>query len=304
MAIGDVTRVAPNRLPGWYYVDDGMYDIPHYGSVYLINDDRPTLVETGIGTTVERVLSLLDHVDVSPEEVAYICPTHVHLDHAGGAGILAERCPNATVAIHPRGEQHLVDPDRLVAGTKQAVGDQWEYYEAPTPISAGRIRSLADGDELDLGRVTLRAHEAPGHAHHQHVFHVPEADAVFTADAAGIYDDRRDELHPTTPPPEFDLEQALADIDTIEDLDPSLLLFSHFGPAERSDLLARYRSVLTSWVDTVRTTRSRAESEKETVERLVAEHAPVESYGRRKAEAETAMNARGVLSYLEEHGDS
>lgn len=298
MAPGDISRVDAPSLEGCWYVDTGMYDVSGYGSVYLLTADRPVLIETGIGTHSDRILSLLESADISPTELAYICPTHVHLDHAGGAGILAEACPNATVAIHERGARHLEDPSRLVAGTKAAVGEQWQYYTEPTPVPGDRIEPLADGDEIDLGSYTIRTIEVPGHAPHQHAFWVPEANAVFPGDALGIYNQPTGWLGPTTPPPDFDFEQCLDDIDRLEALGAEVALFSHFGPVFETDIYDRYATVLRTWVDAVRAARERADSDEAAVEALVDTHAPVDQFGREKALPETAMNARGVLGDL------
>jgi glyoxylase-like metal-dependent hydrolase (beta-lactamase superfamily II) len=299
MIRGDVTEVTAGECTDLYYVDTGMYDVDEYGAVYLLDAEEPALVDTGIGTHYERVLDLLAHAGVDPSEVAYVVPTHVHLDHAGGTGFLAAECENATVAVHPRGARHLVDPTRLWEGTKQAVGDQFEFYTEPEPVPEDRVQEVGDGDVLDLGDHELHAHDAPGHAPHQHVFHDPANDAVFTADAAGIYVPAIDEVRETTPPPQFDLEQALADVETIARLDPSVLLFSHFGPQPTDDLLARYEARLTDWVATVEAAQQELPDDDAVVEHFVQTTEMTAVWGERKAAAETAMNVRGVLAYLD-----
>ena len=299
MAIGDITAVDSTLVEDCWYVDTGMYATEAYGSVYLLDGERPTLVETGIGTHYERILAMLDSVGVDREDLAYIVPTHVHLDHAGGVGFLAEACPNATVNVHERGVRHLVDPTRLVAGTKAAVGDEWRHYVDPRPIDEERIEPLADGDEVDLGDRTLVAVETPGHASHHHSLHLPEADAVFTADAAGLYVQATGQVRPTTPPPEFDLEQTLDDLDRLEALDPGVLLYSHFGPASDPSLLSTYRQVVTDWVADVERIRAEAPDDETASERLVETHAPVDDWGPEKAIPETEMNVRGVFGYLD-----
>ena len=120
MAIGDVFQVTTGDCSDLSYVDVGLYDTPGYGSVYVLDAERPAIVDTGLGTNYELVLDALDDLDIAREAVAVIAPTHVHLDHAGGAGYLAEACPNAEVAIHEIGAPHLIDPSRLVEGTKRA----------------------------------------------------------------------------------------------------------------------------------------------------------------------------------------
>ena len=299
MGIGAISQVDPGLVEDCWYVDTGMYATKAYGSVYLLDGPRPTLVETGIGTNAELLLDMLDAVGVERADLAYIVPTHVHLDHAGGAGFLAKTCQNATVAIHERGVRHLVDPERLVAGTKAAVGDQWKHYVNPEPIEESRIRPLADGDELDLGDRQIIAIEAPGHAPHQHAFHLPSDAAIFTADAAGLFVQASGAVKPTTPPPDFDLEQNLSDLDRLAALEPSVLLYSHFGPCSDPSVLDRYREVLTAWVGEVEAVRKQAPDDEAAIKQLIEKHAPIDEWGADKATSETAMNARGVFHYLD-----
>ncbi|MFC6724778.1 MBL fold metallo-hydrolase, partial [Halobium palmae] len=148
MAIGDVEPVPDST--DVYYLDTGMYDTEAYGSVYIVDAERPAVVDTGIGTNRELLFDALDEVGVGREELELILPTHVHLDHAGGAGFLAAECPNATVLTHESGVPHLIDPSRLVAGTKAAVDDQWEFYVEPEPVPEDRVEGLEDGDAVDL----------------------------------------------------------------------------------------------------------------------------------------------------------
>ncbi|MCU4718416.1 MBL fold metallo-hydrolase [Halapricum hydrolyticum] len=297
MAIGDVSAVTTDE--NIHYVDTGMYDSAEYGSVYLIDDDRPALIDTGIGTNYERILDLLDAVGVDPGELSVIALTHVHLDHAGGAGFLAEACPNAGVYVHEIGAPHLADPARLWEGTKGAVGEQIVFYTEPKPIPEDRIESITDGDEIDLGTHTLRAHHAPGHAPHQVVFEVPESDAVFTGDAAGVYTPSIDRLHATSPPPQFDLEGALEDVEMIRALDPETLLYAHFGPAPADGRLDTYADRLESWVADVRDARERFEETDEIVDQLWNRADAPDVWDERKTRGELAMNVRGVLAYLD-----
>jgi len=295
MAIGDVYEA---NLEDLWYVDTGMYEVREYGSVYLLDDKRPALVDTGIGTNSERILTLLNRAGLDPEDLDAIAATHVHLDHAGGAGVLAQECPNATVYVHERGAPHLVDPSRLWAGTKQAVGDQIEFYAEPKPVPEERIETLTDGDVLDLGTHDLRVRHAPGHAPHQVVFHAPTLDAVFTADAAGIYTPSTDDLHVTSPPPQFDPGRALADVELLSELDPETLLYAHFGPAPTADRLSTYADLLDSWVEDVAAARENRDDEA-VVEQFQSAVETPDAWSERKARAEVAMNVRGVLRFLD-----
>ena len=297
MAIGDLVSVGD----GIHCLDTGMYETPAYGAVYVVEAERPAVVDTGIGAHPERVLDALASVGVAPGDLAVIVPTHVHLDHAGGAGALAEACPDATVAVHEIGAPHLVDPGRLVAGTRRAVGDEWAFYGEPTPVPADRVRRLVDGDVVDLGDRALEVHHAPGHAPHQVVLHDPDAATVFTADAAGIYVPSLDAVHPTTPPPDFDLEAAVADVEAIADLAPERLCFGHFGAAPTGDLLDEAARVLRDWVADVDAAREASpDADPAALARGMGGRdglAPV--WGERRARAHFDLNVAGALRYLE-----
>ncbi len=308
MAIGDVYPV--EGCTDLHYLDTGMYDTPEYGAVYVVDAERPALVDTGIGTNYERVLDAMATVGIAPEDLAVIAPTHVHLDHAGGTGFLAEACPNAEVVCHEVGAPHLADPDRLWAGTKAAVGDQIRFYTEPQPVPEERIREVSDGDRVDLGDHELVVHHAPGHAPHHCVFEDPANDAVFTADAAGIWVQSLSRVEPTTPPPNFDYEQCMDDIDTVADLEPSTLLFAHYGPVAGTESLDEYREVLTEWVEGIAEKRDELGDDEAVaapdaavvdhfVERALAREDLVDAWGVEKVRPETEMNVRGVLGYLD-----
>lgn len=299
MPIGDVYEVQTGSVTDIYYLDVGLYDIPEYGAIYIVDAERPALIDTGIGTRYQIVLDALETVGIGREDLELIAPTHVHLDHAGGTGFLTAECPNAEVVCYERGVRHLVDPSRLWAGTKRAVGEQIKYYTEPEPVPEERIRSVADGDVVDLGDHALKVHHAPGHAPHQAVFHDPAIDATFVADAAGIYVPAIDTVEPTTPPPNFDLERSLKDVDLLQALEPETLLYSHYGPAPAEHRLTEYARVLTNWAETVEEIHGQLADDEAIIDQLVAEAETAEVWGAEKARAETALNVRGVLRYLD-----
>jgi glyoxylase-like metal-dependent hydrolase (beta-lactamase superfamily II) len=305
MAIGDV-RAVPDS-DDVYYVDTGAYEVPEYGCVYLIDAAEPAVVDTGLGADRERVFAALDEVGIARDDLAHVLPTHVHLDHAGGAGYLADACPNATVRTHERGVRHLVDPARLVAGTKAAVGDQWQYYAEPEPVPEERVAGLTDGDVLDLGDRRLDVVAAPGHAPHQVLFHDDADDLLFTADAAGIRSPSTGDIYPTSPPPQFDLWGCLDDVATIRGRDPERLCFGHFGPVAYDPSLAdAYAETLVGWVNEVRRARETLGDDEAVVERFASapDLSAVEAYGERKASDEARLNANGALAYLDAAADA
>lgn len=289
-----------------YYYDTGMYDTDGYGAVYVYDTPEPAVVDTGIGANRDRLFDALSGVGIGREDLSLVLLTHAHLDHAGGAGFLVEACPNARVHVHDRAVRHLVDPGRLVEGTKAAVGDQWRYYADPEPVPEDRISGIADGDSLDLGDRSLTAVEAPGHAPHQVVFHEPNDGVVFTGDAGGIYVPQVDTVRPTTPPPQFDFDQCLDDLSTIRDLDPDLLCFPHFGPRRYDDdVIEGAKRSYVEWIEAVREKRAEIGDDEAVVERFAetaaSDRGPYWTEERHRAEAR--LNTRGVLAYLDRVAD-
>ncbi len=302
MQPGDVARVDTGACTDIYYVETGMYDTTEYGTVYILDGPQPAIVDSGLGPNYEYVLDALETIGIEQTALTAILLTHVHLDHAGGAGFIAEQCPNATVYAHERGAPYLSDPEPLVAGTKNAVKDQWQYYVDPVPIPETRITAVTDGDTIDLGSRRLQAHHAPGHALHQVVYESPTDDAVFVGDAAGIYIPTYDRVQVTSPPATFNREAVLEDAAMIAELDPETLLYPHFGPAPKGDRLDRYQQAMTEWVDTVAQRRAQTHDDTETLAAYFAARVDqelIDIWGEHKAREEIKLNVRGVCQYLE-----
>ncbi len=297
MGIGDVHAV--EGITDCYYVDTGMFSEPEFGSVYIYDTDTPTIIDTGLGTNYENILDGLEELGIEPSELESILLTHIHLDHAGGAGFLVEET-DTDVYVHTSGKQFIVDPSSLWEGTKQAVGDQLEFYLEPKPIPEDRIKTVEDGDTIDLGAKTLAVHHAPGHAFHQVMFHDSTDDAVFAADAAGIYLPRLDSVIVTSPPPGFDLERVIADANAIDGLDPETICYAHFGPVNAKGRIEEYVEVITEWVEAVEQKRKEMGDDDAVVEYFIEQSELTEIWNETKATAEVEMNVRGVFHYLDE----
>lgn len=300
MALDDLHEATAAGTADLYYLDVNMYDTPEYGLVYILDAERPALVDTGTGLHHDRILDAMEAVGIAPEDLEVIAPTHVHLDHAGGAHLLAEACPNADVYLYEAGAQFLADPTAIWEGTKEVVGDRIEYYVEPEPIPEGRLVELEDGETVDLGDHALEVHHAPGHAFHQAVFYDPANDGVFTADAAGINSPALDGVRQTSPPPGFDLEGCLADVEMLQDLDPAALYYAHFGDRETGTLLSEYAEVLETWVEAVAEKREELEDDEAVLEYFAERAATVGTWSEAHAQAEERMNVRGVLHYLDQ----
>jgi glyoxylase-like metal-dependent hydrolase (beta-lactamase superfamily II) len=221
---------------------------------YLIRSDRPCLVETGTAPSAPVVRDALAELGVGPADLATVVVTHIHLDHAGGAGDIAEMFPQAEVVVHERGARHLADPSRLMASARRVYGSELdELFGTLAPTPAARIRAVEESGSIDLGGGrSLASHYSPGHAKH----HVGLLDSLsgdlYVGDAAGVYIPETADLRPATPPPDFDLETALASLRTFAALQPSQLLFSHFGPVGSvQQTLEQSADELRVWVDEV-----------------------------------------------------
>ena len=227
-------------------------------AAYLIRADRPALVETGAALSAGLVADHLEQLGVGPDDLATIVVTHIHLDHAGGVGDLARAFPSAEIVVHERGARHLVSPERLLDSARRVYGDIMDTVFGellPTPVE--RIRALGDTDEIDLGGGRrLTSTWSPGHASH-HVGLLDSATGdLYVGDAAGIYVPEVDLVRPATPPPDFDLPVALASIQAFRALEPTRLLFSHFGPvSDVGTTLDRSAEELELWVEMARDVR-------------------------------------------------
>jgi glyoxylase-like metal-dependent hydrolase (beta-lactamase superfamily II) len=224
-------------------------------AVYLLDGDEPILIETGPGADLPLVLEALERLGIGPSDLAHVVVTHIHLDHAGGAGALTDRFPGATVWAHDRGVPHLADPVKLVASTARTYGEERmrSFFGETHPVSADRLRSVADGDRITLGRRSIDVVHTPGHASHHVALHDRRTDALFTGEAIGSHLPWGPAFRPALPPPEVDVEAALASIDRIRARHASMLLASHFGPVPDPEAACDAAAErVTAWAGAVR----------------------------------------------------
>ncbi len=242
------TRIAP----GVVEIDTLLGGLERVTAGYLLEGPRPALVETGSQTSVPAVLDALAGLGVTPGELSSIVVTHIHLDHAGGVGDIAAAFPEATVYVHERGARHLVDPERLVRSAAMVYGDRLDsLYGRLTPTEADRVQVLDDLEALDLGGGrTLTAVDSPGHAKHHLGLHDSESGLLFAGDAVGVRLPDVGVLRPAAPPPDFDLELALASIGRFADRRPSGIALAHYGLVpEPQPLLEEAVETLRRWAE-------------------------------------------------------
>jgi glyoxylase-like metal-dependent hydrolase (beta-lactamase superfamily II) len=242
-----------------FQLDTKMAGYPGITAGYLIRSSRPCLVETGTSTSAPVVRAALASLGIEPGDLATVVVTHIHLDHAGGVGDIAAMFPSAEVVVHEKGARHLADPTRLMASARMVYGDALDVlFGELAAVPADRLRTLGDTGLVDLGDGRrLDSHYSPGHARH----HVGLLDSLsgdlYVGDAAGVYIPETGDLRPATPPPDFDLEVALASLGTFRSLKPSRLLFSHYGPvADVPATLERSAEEISVWVSETRAART------------------------------------------------
>jgi glyoxylase-like metal-dependent hydrolase (beta-lactamase superfamily II) len=242
-----------------FQIDTRMAGFEGITAGYLIRGSRPCLVETGTAPSAPVVRDALASLGVGSADLASVVVTHIHLDHAGGAGDIAAMYPASEIVVHTRGARHLADPSRLMASAEMVYGEALDrLFGRLAPVPADRIRAVDDTGSVDLGDGRqLSSYYSPGHAKH----HVGLLDSLsgdlYVGDAAGVYIPDTGDLRPATPPPDFDLAVALDSLQLFTSLNPARLLFSHYGPAgDVPAILERSAEELAVWVSQTRAARS------------------------------------------------
>jgi glyoxylase-like metal-dependent hydrolase (beta-lactamase superfamily II) len=242
-----------------FQIDTRMAGYDGITAGYLIRSERPCLVETGTAPSAPVVRDALTRLGIGPGDLATVVVTHIHLDHAGGVGDIAAMFPAAQIVVHQRGARHLADPSRLMASARLVYGDALDrLFGVLAPVPAERIVALDDVGTVDLGGGRrLDSHYSPGHAKHHVGLVDSDTGDLYVGDAAGVYLPETGDVRPATPPPDFDLETALASVRRFAALRPARLLFSHFGPvAQVRETLDRSAEEIIVWVEETRQARA------------------------------------------------
>jgi glyoxylase-like metal-dependent hydrolase (beta-lactamase superfamily II) len=242
-------------------IDTKMHGRDGITAAFIVEGDQRALIETGPKSSLEHLLEGLEAAGI--DTLDWIVVTHIHLDHAGAAGSLAQRFPGATVAVHEVGAPHLVDPTKLWSSAARIYGDHMDtLWGGIDPVPRERILALQDGDKIDLGGRVLQAIDTPGHARHHHAILDDSTGTVFTGDALGVRLPDIGIMRPATPPPEFNLEAAVGSIERIRSLSPNTLCLTHFGPTHEGivargvdDACAAAADALERWAGWVRAAR-------------------------------------------------
>jgi len=302
----DIKEVAENII----LIDNALYSIPEWGSVYLINEDKKALIDTGPTTSVNAVLDGIKKAGVDPGEIDYVIATHIHLDHAGGAGELLKYLPKAQVIVHHKGARHLVNPERLMESFASTMGQRMMKKTGPVvPIDEERIIPVSGDEVFKLGeRQSLRMLHTPGHAPHQICIMESRNNGVFSGDAIGISVAGGKVLMPATPPPAFDLELSLDSLEKLTELNADLIYFAHFGVTDRvRESIDTAANKLKTWNTLISQTFNEEGFEaafKKIRAQLYSELEPAresESLYQYLAGGIVAMNVTGFLKYFQDN---
>jgi glyoxylase-like metal-dependent hydrolase (beta-lactamase superfamily II) len=225
-------------------IDTGLVR-PGLAACYVMQQNNDfAIIETGTLHTVPTLLSFLDDHQIGYEQVRYVIPTHVHLDHAGGVGGLMQKLPEAKLVIHPKGARHMIAPDKLKAGALAVYGEEKfaQMYGDIIPVDEHRVIIAEDNDTLDLDGRTLRFLDTPGHARHHFCVYDAMSNGIFTGDTFGLaYPELSTSagpfIIPTTTPVQFEPEALKASIARLMALAPERMYLTHYGMIESPSLL-------------------------------------------------------------------
>jgi len=285
--------------------DSGMFGAEEFGAIYLIEDEKVAIVESGTSFEKDRILAAVREFGYKPADIDYLIVSHIHLDHAGGAGFLLQEMTKAKVIVHERGYKHLADPSRLLESAKAALGASAGEYGTMLPIPAESLVAVKDGDKLELGKRELVFHDSPGHAPHELTVFDTFNRCIYTGDAAGLYISRDDALLPIAPAPSFSLEDNARSLDNMLTLQPRALLFSHYGPhTDPKAVVEIQKAQYEEWSAFVRRHRGN-DSEEDMTDELYNDYGfHVKSYGPEFVKRRIRDSVEGLIVYHQRMEDA
>lgn len=233
----EASCISVQEYPGGILALDSGFVRDRMAACYILEAGHElAIIETGVNASVSRILSVLAMRGWERSQVRYVIATHVHLDHAGGAGQLMQELPGATFLVHPRGARHMIDPARLEGSARAVYGDEiFEgLYGKLVPIEPSRVRAMGDGETVRLGTRQLTFMDSPGHARHHFCVFDEQTRGWFSGDTFGLSYRELDTangvfIFPTTTPVEFDPAALRQSVQQLADSKPDWMYLTHYG---------------------------------------------------------------------------
>jgi len=262
---------------------------PNYIACYVLLYERLAVIDPGPQSGVGHLVRELERLKAKPVVIA---PTHVHLDHAGGAAEVAKLF-SAKIIAHPRGAKHIANPEKLWEAAKAILGDLAEVFGKPKNVEEDMIVVVEDGQKFDLGGDELVALYAPGHAPHMLAYYLKDAKVLFPSDAVGVSFDGY--VIPSTPPP-FDYEKALNTLEKLKKLEIESVALTHFGLADK-EVIEKAEEKIREWYEIAKSCRDFIEF----IERLMKKDEDVKALYKRCRETSLAIinfknSAQGIFN--------
>lgn len=304
--------------PGIFTIDTGFDRAGLVASHLMLHQGRAAFFDVGVTNTLPALREAMVQLGVTDDMVDWVFVTHVHLDHAGAAGVLMRHLPQARLAVHPRGARHMIDPAKLVAGATAVYGSELmqQRFGEVAPIPADRVEQVEDGRTVSLGGRRLRIADTPGHARHHYCVFDELSEGWFSGDTFGLsYREFDTEagamMFPTTTPVQFDPPTLHASVDRLMAASPKRMYLTHFGAIDVGDFQARQlHEGIDKLVDVALAARTSGEARMQTLSQgigqvflqMMREHGCVLSEARALdlMAMDIELNAQGLACWLDQ----
>ncbi|MGF2615460.1 MBL fold metallo-hydrolase [Rossellomorea vietnamensis] len=290
---------------------------PFRTGAFVIKEDELTIVETSASPSIPHLLKGLEQMGISLERIKNIIVTHIHLDHAGGAGLFLEKCPNASIIVHEKGARHLISPDRLEAGARQVYGGDFDRLFHPIiPVPPEKVIIKKHNEQLQLSKdSTLTFYDTPGHSRHHFSIYDEKSKGIFTGDTAGInygYIIEGEALYlPSTSPNQFNPDEMMQSLNLYSGMDLKNIYFGHFGiSTEPEKVLTEVKNWLRIFVETAYHILQENKSETKLAaltealkKEVLKSNSRLSENARflRLLELDMKVSAMGLIDYIEKH---
>ncbi|MCK4362921.1 MAG: MBL fold metallo-hydrolase [Dehalococcoidia bacterium] len=270
-------------------------------AVYLIQESEGVLIEPGPTAAIPSIQEGMKQLGM--EDLTYIIPTHIHIDHAGGIGTLAQLFPGAKVVVHPRGVKHAADPSRLIESTRTVFGADFEALFGPiVPVPESQLKVPEDGEIISINGRELQIIYAPGHAPHHMVIFDHSVNGLFCGEALGLPGSSNIIFPlPAVAPPSFDQELYLETIERLRQLGAQMLFYSHGGVELETDVLISMAAENTRTFGDIILKALKEGETLEAISRRIGDHV-ASHYGLEVNEMDLALIIAGYSFYFKKKG--